>query len=31
MGGVLNMSLTACEGYGDGAIHLGYAPSPQTG
>jgi hypothetical protein len=27
----LNMSLTACEGYANGAIHLGYAPSPQTG
>jgi dihydrofolate reductase len=27
----LNMSLIACEGYANGAIHLGYAPSPQTG
>src|SRR5512133_446913 len=27
----LNLSLTACEGYANGAIHLGYAPSPQTG
>jgi dihydrofolate reductase len=27
----LNMSLTACEGYANGAVHLGYAPSPQTG
>jgi hypothetical protein len=27
----LNLSLTACEGYENGAIHLGYEPSPQTG
>jgi len=27
----LNLSLTACEGYANGAIHLGYAPSPRRG
>jgi dihydrofolate reductase len=27
----LNMSLSACEGYANGAVHLGYTPSPQTG
>jgi dihydrofolate reductase len=27
----LSLSLTACEGYANGTIHLGYAPSPQTG
>jgi dihydrofolate reductase len=27
----LNLSLTACESYENGATHLGYAPSPRTG
>jgi dihydrofolate reductase len=27
----LTLSLTACERYDNGVIHLGYAPSPQTG
>ena len=27
----LSLSLTTCEQYGNGVIHLGYAPSPQTG
>jgi dihydrofolate reductase len=27
----LDLSLIACEGYENGAIHLGYAPSPRTG
>ena len=27
----LRLSLTACERYDNGVIHLGYAPSPQTG
>jgi dihydrofolate reductase len=27
----LNLSLTACEGYANGAIHLGYSPSPRRG
>jgi dihydrofolate reductase len=27
----LSLSLTACERYGNGVIHLGYAPSPQKG
>jgi dihydrofolate reductase len=27
----LSLSLTACEPYDNGVIHLGYAPSPQTG
>jgi dihydrofolate reductase len=27
----LGLSLAACEAYENGAIHLGYAPSPQTG
>jgi dihydrofolate reductase len=27
----LSLSLAACEAYGNGVIHLGYAISPQTG
>jgi dihydrofolate reductase len=27
----LSLSLTACERYDNGVIHLGYAPSPQMG
>jgi dihydrofolate reductase len=27
----LSLSLTACEQYDNGVIHLGYAPSPQMG
>jgi dihydrofolate reductase len=27
----LGLSLTACDAYENGAIHLGYAPSPRTG
>jgi dihydrofolate reductase len=27
----LTLSLTACDSYDNGVIHLGYAPSPQTG
>jgi dihydrofolate reductase len=27
----LTLSLMACEQYGNGVIHLGYVPSPQTG
>jgi dihydrofolate reductase len=27
----LSLSLTACEAYDTGVIHLGYAPSPQMG
>ena len=27
----LNLSLIACDSYENGVIHLGYAPSPQTG
>jgi dihydrofolate reductase len=27
----LDLSLTACEPYENGATHLGYAPSPRTG
>jgi dihydrofolate reductase len=27
----LNLSLTACEAYDNGVIHLGYSPSPQMG
>src|SRR5262249_24483432 len=27
----LGFSLTACERYDNGAVHLGYAASPQTG
>ena len=27
----LALSLTGCEAYENGVIHLGYAPSPQTG
>ncbi|HEY3461905.1 MAG TPA: dihydrofolate reductase family protein [Gaiellaceae bacterium] len=27
----LTLSLTACEAYDNGVIHLGYAPSPQKG
>jgi len=27
----LGLSLVACEAYDNGVIHLGYAPSPQTG
>jgi dihydrofolate reductase len=27
----LRLSLTTCEAYHNGVIHLGYAPSPQTG
>ena len=27
----LSLSLTACDAYDNGVIHLGYAPSPQTG
>jgi dihydrofolate reductase len=27
----LRLSLTTCESYENGVIHLGYAPSPQTG
>ena len=27
----LSLSLLACEPYDNGVIHLGYAPSPQTG
>ena len=27
----LSLSLTACDAYANGAVHLGYAASPQTG
>jgi dihydrofolate reductase len=27
----LNLSLVTCDGYDNGVIHLGYAPSPQMG
>jgi dihydrofolate reductase len=27
----LDLSLTACQAYDNGVIHLGYAPSPRTG
>src|SRR4029077_5130831 len=27
----LTLTLAACEAYDNGVIHLGYAPSPQTG
>jgi dihydrofolate reductase len=27
----LSVSLTACDAYANGVIHLGYTPSPQTG
>jgi dihydrofolate reductase len=27
----LELSLAACEAYENGVVHLGYAPSPQTG